>query len=60
MTTEAKNEGGDKVEKTKAKRSEEVTFKCRFCERARPLDEMVVLTKYFPPVVLCRDCEKII
>lgn len=53
MATEVENEAGAKAKKTK-----KVTFKCRFCERDRPLDEMMVLTKYFPPVVLCRDCEK--
>ena len=42
-------------EKSKAK---EVTFKCKFCERSKPLDEMVVLTRFFPPIVACRDCEK--
>ncbi len=50
MTTELK--GG---EESKAK---EVTFKCKFCEKSKPLDEMVVLTRYFPPIVACRDCDK--
>ena len=34
------------------------TFKCKFCEKSRPLDEMVVITRFFPPVVACQDCEK--
>ena len=42
-------------EKSKAK---EVTFKCKFCERSKPLDEMVVLTRFSPSIVACRDCEK--
>ncbi len=50
MTTEAK-----KKERLKVK---EVTFKCKFCEESKPLDEMVVLTRFFPTVVSCRDCEK--
>ncbi|MBI4188330.1 MAG: hypothetical protein HY529_03885, partial [Chloroflexi bacterium] len=40
---------------TKAAASDKIVFKCRFCEKSKPLDEMVVITKYFPPVVLCRD-----
>ncbi|MBI2979886.1 MAG: hypothetical protein HYY41_03560 [Chloroflexi bacterium] len=43
---------------TKVAAPDEIVFKCRFCEKSKPLDEMVVITKYFPPVVLCRDCEK--
>ena len=50
MTTEL-----EKGEEPKAK---EVTFKCKFCERSKPLDEMVVLSRFFPPIVACRDCEK--
>ncbi|MFC2010461.1 hypothetical protein ACFLVU_04190 [Chloroflexota bacterium] len=44
-----------KVEKPKTKK---ITFKCKFCEKSRPLDEMVVMTRYFPPIVACRACEK--
>ncbi len=44
-----------KEEKTEPK---EVTFKCKFCDRDKPLDEMTVLTRFSPLVVACRDCEK--
>ena len=50
MTSEMK-----KGEESKAK---EVTFKCKLCEKSKPLGEMVVLTRFFPPVVACQDCEK--
>jgi transcription elongation factor Elf1 len=50
MTTRPKRK-----DKSKEK---EITFKCRFCEESKLLDEMVVLTRYFPPVIACRDCEK--
>ena len=50
MTTKAK--------KKKESKGKEITFKCKFCEESKPLDEMVVLTRYFPPVITCRDCEK--
>ncbi len=53
MATKVDNEGGAKAEETDA-----IVFKCRFCEQSKPLDEMVVITRYFPPVVLCRDCAK--
>jgi len=55
MTTEAGKKDEDKSE---AKGTQEITFKCKFCERSKPLSEMVVLTRFFPPVVVCRDCER--
>ncbi|MFC2052165.1 hypothetical protein ACFLT4_05500 [Chloroflexota bacterium] len=45
----------EKEEKSEAK---EITFKCKFCEEFKPISEMVVLTKFFPPVIACQDCEK--
>jgi len=48
MTTETDKEKEPKVK--------EITFKCKFCEKSKPLDEMVVLPGYFPPIVACRDC----
>ncbi len=50
MTTE--------IEKEEESKGKEITFKCKFCERSKPLDEMVVVTRFFPPIVACRDCEK--
>jgi hypothetical protein len=50
IATEAMNE-----EELEAK---EITFKCKFCGKSKPLDEMRVLTRFFPPIVACRDCEK--
>ncbi len=41
-------------EKTK---TSEITFKCRFCGRLRPLSEMMILARFFPPMVACQDCE---
>lgn len=35
-----------------------VTFRCKFCKKALPLDEMSIITKYFPPIVACKACEK--
>ena len=50
MTTE--------IDKGKEPKAKKITFKCKYCEKSKPLDEMVVLTRFFPPVVACRDCEK--
>jgi hypothetical protein len=36
----------------------EVTFKCKFCGKHKPLAEMRSLTRFFPPLVACRECEK--
>jgi len=36
----------------------EVTFKCKYCGETKPLDDMRTLTRFFPPVVVCRECEK--
>ena len=47
-----------RTKKSKQSKAEEVTFKCKFCESSRPLDEMVVITRFFPLLVACRDCEK--
>lgn len=55
MTTET--EAMNKKE-SESKETGEITFKCRFCGRSKPIDEMVVLTRFFPPIVACRDCEK--
>ena len=41
-----------------ALKTKEITFNCKFCEQSKPLTEMVVLTRFFPPVVVCKDCEK--
>ena len=45
-------------EQLETMKTKEITFKCKFCEITKPLGEMRVLTRFFPPIVLCRDCEK--
>jgi len=47
-----------KKEKAQAKGTKEITFKCRFCGGSKPLDEVIVLSRFFPLLVACRDCEK--
>jgi len=36
----------------------EFTFRCKFCGKDRPLDDMRTLTRFFPPLVACRECER--
>jgi transcription elongation factor Elf1 len=45
---------------TKSRKSvpREVTFKCRLCEKQKPISEMKVITRFRPVIVICRDCEK--
>ncbi len=38
--------------------SGEVTFKCRLCEKQKPISQMKVITRFRPVIVICRDCEK--
>ncbi len=49
MTTEA-------LEKKETKK--QVTFKCKCCGEVKPLDEMRVITRFFPPIMACLECEK--
>lgn len=37
----------------------QVTFECKFCGEAKPLDEMRILARFFPQLVACRTCEKL-
>jgi hypothetical protein len=45
-------------EASEAKKTKKITFRCRFCGRSKPLDKMELLTRFFPPIVACRDCER--
>ena len=35
----------------------EVMFKCRLCEKEKPISEMKVIARFRPVVVVCRECE---
>ena len=45
-------------EKAEAEGTRELTFRCGFCGKSKPLSEMRVLTTFFPPLIACQDCEK--
>lgn len=40
------------------KEKKEITFRCNYCGQDKPLEDMRTLARFFPPVVVCRDCEK--
>jgi len=49
---------GKKINQSESEKYQQVTFKCRFCGEIKPLQEMVRMTRFFPPVVACSGCAK--
>jgi transcription elongation factor Elf1 len=47
-----------KTTKADEKKRKAITFKCPTCQQIKTLDEMVVVTRFFPELVVCRNCEK--
>ena len=45
-------------EKATKETTHEITFHCKFCGESKPLSEMIFITRFFPVLVACRDCEK--
>jgi hypothetical protein len=45
--------------KSKKETATEVMFKCRLCEKEKPITDMKLITRYRPVIVVCRDCEKL-
>jgi hypothetical protein len=45
--------------KQKKETAAEVTFKCRLCEKEKPISDMKLITRFRPVIVVCRDCEKL-
>jgi len=44
--------------KVKKKVPREITFRCQSCDKYKLLEEMRVITRFFPLLVVCRECEK--
>ena len=44
-------------EQSDSNETKDITFKCKYCGKDKPLDNMRMLTGFFPPMVACRDCE---
>jgi hypothetical protein len=36
----------------------EITFRCKVCGNEGRLEDMKTANRFFPPLILCRDCEK--
>jgi hypothetical protein len=53
MATKAKS----KVETGKTE-AMEITFKCRLCEKDKPLKDMRTVTRFVPVLIVCKDCAK--
>ena len=35
-----------------------ITFTCSRCHRLKPIQEMKILTRFRPIIVVCQDCHK--
>jgi hypothetical protein len=35
-----------------------VTFKCRLCEKQKPISKMKIIKRFRPVIFVCQDCEK--
>lgn len=35
-----------------------IMFRCKFCGKKKPLNEMMTLKRFFPPLVACRPCDR--
>lgn len=44
--------------KTRKEESVEKTFSCQCCDQDKPLSELRVITRFFPLLVVCRECEE--
>jgi hypothetical protein len=44
--------------KKKAGSPAKITFKCQGCGKERNLEDMRVIKRFFPMMVVCRECEK--
>ena len=58
MTTEKIDEEQIKQAGQPAKESKEATFKCKCCGKIKSLADSRRTDSYFPPAVVCSDCEK--
>ena len=55
MTPEAKS---NKTKVEAEEKPKEINFKCCSCNRYESLEEMKIINRFFPPLVVCRKCEK--
>ena len=36
----------------------EIKFKCNLCGKTKPLDELVVMRRYYPQLTACKECAR--
>ena len=48
----------EEADSAKKQKPVKITFRCRRCEKLRPLEDMRSVTRFIPMLVVCRDCEK--
>jgi hypothetical protein len=54
MTAEESKE----TDKAKSQVPDEINFKCPSCNHYKPLEEMRIITRFFPLITVCPECEK--
>jgi translation initiation factor 2 beta subunit (eIF-2beta)/eIF-5 len=48
------------ADKAKKKEAGAITFRCQSCGQDKPIEEMRTIRRFFPMLVVCRECEKTI
>ena len=46
------------ADRTKGQKPRKIIFRCQRCKGHKPLEEMRVITRFFPLLVVCQKCEK--
>ncbi|MDD4859353.1 MAG: hypothetical protein PHR56_04025 [Dehalococcoidales bacterium] len=44
--------------KKEVKKEPKLTFKCKVCGKAKNIENMRSVTRFFPPLVVCTECER--
>ena len=47
-----------KTDKAKGKGPGKIVFRCQGCGKYKQLEEMKVIKRFFPMLVVCQECEK--
>jgi len=47
-----------KNKKNNEPKQKDITFLCPNCQKYKLLEDMRVITRFFPLIMVCRDCEK--
>jgi hypothetical protein len=49
---------GESTEADRKKEPREITFRCPSCSKYKPIEGMRIITRFFPTLVVCRQCDK--